>query len=175
MLQKRMVWCPNVLLLEMGTQGSFPQAEIETIVHSFRTINQLLFVEMGDQLAANYVTQIVIDTPNYAIYRVVDFMKLFSNQFKPKDKNFYYYVIDVRPEHLKSAFVHFLDILGFDYPIICMVRALSEFIQPAMVVYPDVETFDQEKSAFENLENALLFQLSTLANQNFTYKAHQII
>lgn len=137
MFEDRPFWCPNVVLLEQNQDAMFSSSQIEFLISRFRNLETLMFVQIGSRKQLPVNSKIIIDTGDYAIYRVAELNQYFSESFKPGIKQFYAYYIASESEMQKMAFIHFVDILGFDYPIICQSDNLMQYLSPAIVILPE--------------------------------------
>jgi len=157
MMPVRKFWCPNVMLLDPNNLAAFPTEELVTIIRSLPKELNFLFVVIDASEKAILDSQIVIEQPEYSIYR----------ENKPNRGTIssavfeagipYVYYIFAEEEYTKMAFIHFIDILGFDYPIVCLASKIAHFLQPAVFVIPDLQTAPESIKTQEIVSKSITF------------------
>lgn len=165
MFPEKIIWCPNVILLNEQTESPFAHDSLVQIVNALLKDIPFVFVAIGDFSETLKASQIVIEQNGYSIYKEdnSNLLKLTSKIMGTGIQHTYY--IQAQPETIKPAFVHFLDILGNDFPIICFAPGLSNKLQPAL------------KISYHNTQEIELTFFSTIQKINIekTFTIQQLV
>ncbi|MFA6404159.1 MAG: hypothetical protein WCX31_21425 [Salinivirgaceae bacterium] len=176
MMPMRTIWCPNVILLDPFNLPKFPVNEIGEILKKFSKDTNLLYVKIGDLTNEIVNAQIILKQEEYLIYKKNNKA---GNTLFEKELDFhlpYLYYIHTQPDNIRLAFIHFIDILGFDYPVIVEAPSLAKHLAPAAIFIPDSEYLLSDVSTnLLNLPNTEYYTANRLSGKQITYSHQSVV
>jgi len=176
MMPNRTIWCPNVILLDPGNLTKFPVNEIGVILKKFIKDTNLLYVKIGDLSEEIVNAQIILQQEEYFIYKKST--KTMNTLFE-QELDFhlpYLYYIHTESHNTRLAFIHFIDILGFDYPVIVEAPNLAKHLAPAAIILPDSEQwFPDVSKNLLNLHTTDYYTVARLSGKQITYSNQRVV
>ncbi len=176
MFTVRPVWCPNVMLLNPTAEAGFADSEVAKILQCFQSKDPLVFVRIDSMLQPSENARIIIEYDDYTIYRINKSTHKATKENPATNSHIFSYFVHAKPEALKAAVVHFIDILGFDYPIVCFAQGLLEFLSPALIIFKELDPIQKVQLVQqENLSKTLLLELNNIESMDCVYDDSKIV
>lgn len=145
MIYNKPIWSPNVILVDLANLSGDLYANAERLIDKLKDNEQIISVIIDHNYSSVIKSQIVLANNDYSIYKEDDKT---GNSFSSKLIQFgikhSYYVVPNEMSY-RAAYVNILDILGYDYPIICFSSNLSNDIDASAIVTNSLDLKDPIK------------------------------
>jgi hypothetical protein len=164
-MSQRSIWCPNVVLLDPMESTGFMDEERLAVFNMAVSDKPLLYVKIGSEPEAILGARKILEQESYSFYKhhKKDVNPIFPIELEDGCPHFYY--IFTQPEFVRLAFVHFIDILGTDYRIVCEASGLTRFTTPWALVLPNIVTAPKDIiKGLEHLKQTKVISISELTN-----------
>ncbi len=180
MIKPRPLYCPNIILLDSGTDLTFPVPEVKAIIDKLHDNQKVIVVYINHLLDKTDNLQIIVKSNGYAIYQEKNKEgSNYTSQLLAAGPRFVYY-IQTEQNRYRNGFVHFYDILAAEYPIICISNNLANQVQSAAIILPS-QTSKNKKEEYsklvlnpESLYTSKEFELHDLVFENTKFKIEEI-
>ncbi|HAZ01884.1 MAG: hypothetical protein A2W97_10325 [Bacteroidetes bacterium GWE2_40_63] len=147
MMPAKPIWCPNVILLDKNDPSTFSTEQVIEAIHLLPPDIPFLFLAIGDFKDSSLDSQIIIQQHGYSIYKENIFKRGNLTSLILETGLHHVYYIHTEPDLIKLAFIHFMDIIGSDYPIICLAPHLSGKLEPAIIIEPSEKVEPRTKKS----------------------------
>ncbi len=148
MMPDKLIWCPNVILLDARDTSVYSSDQLIDLMQQLPSDIPFLFLTIGDFKDMYIDSQIIIQQHGYSIYKeTINKRETFTSKLLDIGIQHIYYV-HTEPELIKLAFIHFMDIIGSDYPVLCLAPHLNGKLNPALIV--EAVSEDNQSEGTEN-------------------------
>ncbi len=138
MIFDKAIYAPNYILIDAPFTGiDNVYATAEKVMEKLNLGRQLLVICAADRLFEPDPVRLTIEQEGYKIYREMNLNSLSLSgrlwQLQPK----IVYNIQSTPDDYKAAISNIFDLIGTEYPVLCISDQLSTKLNPALIVVPE--------------------------------------
>ncbi len=132
------LYTPNIILVESPVSGDKRLDIVFEIIDHLNLGKQLVVLCASDNIFQKNKNQIIIEQYDYTIYRERDTTaKTLASQILKKNPGIVY-CISADSDGFKAAISNVCDLIGTNYPILCVSQNLSSSINPACIIVPEL-------------------------------------
>ncbi len=168
MLFQKPIWAPNVILVDLPINQL--EKVIPGILKHLELTNMLIGVNAVSDSDEFDLGKMIIHQEDYEIYRerLLKDENISSHLLKAGVKVAYY--IEANKDSYRAAFAHMYDLIGDEYPIICISNSLSNDIESAITIIDS-----SKKENYQTNSKTLFISLSELFNRKVRYIENRFV
>lgn len=162
MIFNRPIWAPNVILVDLS---SSELAEgLDKLVRHIGLKNQLVGINaLSDELEIAS-RKIIIHQEDYEIFRELPSESINPSTIMLQEEVKIAYYVDASEESYKAAFSHIYDLIGDEYPILCLCNDLTKKLEASVILCSNPDAYSHL-----NLKNTKFLTLSQFLNSSVKY------
>ncbi|MBI9066609.1 MAG: hypothetical protein JEZ09_04910 [Salinivirgaceae bacterium] len=164
MMYNKPIWSPNVIL--MNVTDNIEEVTLETIALIKKLDPSILLIGLyiNHKYKEIKESQIILSNPDYSIYKeVLKNEQTIPSRLLSAGARHVYYIVP-KTANYRQAFVNLIDILGYNFPIICIAAGLANDIDSPAIV-------DFENSIKEKIVNRIT--ISELKKKEITFEGRK--
>jgi len=164
----RPVYAPNVILVDLPEQQL--QKAIPQLMKHIAMNNQIIGVNALSDDYSLASRKIIIHNEEYEVYRELPSDTDNPSRYLLDSGAKVAYYIDASSDTFKAAFVHVYDLIGDEYPIICVSNELTNHLNSSFTIVDSISA-----STNPDKIDARCMKLNEFLNLNIKYKDNKFI
>lgn len=169
MIFDRPIYVPNVILIDLPE--NLLKNALQKIMDHLLLPGQIVGV---NAMADDYYLssrKIIIHQEDYEIYREYYSSTVTPSKYLLDAGTKVTYFIDASAETFKAAFVHMYDLIGDEYPIVCISDQLTNHLNSSITIVQDKKAMPEVSKRIKST----FMELDDFLNVKIEYKNNQFI
>lgn len=134
MIFDKPIWSPNVMVFNFEEDFSDVLSQSVILINKLAKSIPIIAVYIDRNYSDIIESQIILSNPDYAIYKEVNrHNNTTTSKLLDAGAKYTYYVVPSAVDY-KAAYVNLIDILGSDYPIVCIAKNIDAYVDSAALI-----------------------------------------